>query len=406
MIKKIFKVLFLSLFIFTISVSAWDDAGHKTIAYIAWERMSPEARERAFRILMSAPEDADLSVFYAQDSRSEPLRKRELFMIASTWADIVRDRKFKNRFEKYHKSNWHYDDTFWTQENGQVKIIENPGGEGGRAVEKIAEFVKLLQNPEAPDEEKAIALAWIEHLVGDIHQPLHTSARVTELEPKGDQGGNTFLLNPKDTPRERSENLHWFWDSILGRNVPRGDVCDGDYIPMLAELIMRKHPYSEMQNRLKLNEFREWQQEGFRLATTDVFSPTLIRFETPSESYRKNAFSVAQQQMALAGYRLGEMLNRIFGNPAQAQTNNTCRIVRKIMYPIVKKVTPETKQSERIALLNICTENQGTVARPMIKVKAGGQELMREFDVIRVFETASEAEKYAKENNITDTNFN
>jgi S1/P1 Nuclease len=307
---------FLFLIIILLSASgakAWDDAGHKTIAYIAWQQMSPAAREKAFNILMSAPEDADLSVFYMQDSRSATVKKRELFMLAATWADIVRDRKFKNRSEKYHKSNWHYADTFWTQENGQVKILPNPSGEdGGKAVEKLLEFDKVLRNVSVSDEEKAIALAWILHLGGDIHQPLHTSARITELEPKGDQGGNLFLLTPKDTPREQNENLHWFWDSILGRIIARNDMSDAEYISMLAEMMMRKYPSAEMQNRLKLGEFGEWQKEGLRLATTDVFSPDLIRYEMPSAKYRRNAYHVSEQQMALAGYRLGAMLDKVF----------------------------------------------------------------------------------------------
>ena len=315
MFKKA-TIPFLFLIIFLSSVSdtvAWNDAGHKTIAYIAWQQMSPAAREKAFNILMSAPEDADLSVFYSQDSRSQDVKRRELFMLAATWSDIVRDRKFKNRFEKYHKSNWHYDDTFWTTENGQIKILPNPGAEGGVAVERLQEFDKLLRSATATDEEKAIALAWVLHLGGDIHQPLHTSARVTEFEPKGDQGGNLFLLTPKDTPRERSENLHWFWDSILGRIIARNDMSDAEYISLLGEMMMRKYPPAEMQNRLKLGDFNEWQKEGFRLATTDVFSADLIRYETPSSKYRRNAFRVAEEQMALAGYRMGTMLNQIFG---------------------------------------------------------------------------------------------
>lgn len=313
---KIAAIPFLFLIIILSSVSdagAWDDAGHKTTAYIAWQQMSPAAREKAFNILMSAPEDADLSVFYLQDSRSQEIKKRELFMVAATWADIVRDRKFKNRFEKYHKSNWHYDDTFWTTENGQIKILPNPGSEGGVAVERLIEFDKLLRSATAPDDEKAIALAWVLHLGGDIHQPLHTSARVTEFEPKGDQGGNLFMLTPKDTPRERSENLHWFWDSILGRVVARNDMADDQYIPLLGEMMMRKYPAEEMQNRLKTGNFREWQQEGVKLSMTEVFSPDLIRFETPSAKYRRKAFELSEEQLTLAGYRLGAMLNQIFG---------------------------------------------------------------------------------------------
>lgn len=317
--KKMFKkatIPFLTLTFILLSVSgarAWNDVGHKTIAYIAWQQMSPAAREKAINILMNAPEDSDLSALYPQDSRSEELKKRELFMLASYWADIVRDRKFKNRFEKYNHSNWHYADTFWRQENRQVKIVPNPGEEGGKAVEKLYEFEKVLKDSAASDADKAIALAWILHLGGDIHQPLHTSARVTELEPKGDQGGNLFLLTPKDAPREQSENLHWFWDSILGRIVPRNNMPDAEYVPLLGEMIMRQYPPTEVQNRLKLGDFNDWQKTSFQLATTDVFSQDLIRYETPSAKYRRNAFRVSEEQIALAGYRLGAMLNQIFG---------------------------------------------------------------------------------------------
>ena len=71
------NLLINSLFLFTIiftlvsSASAWDDTGHKLVSYIAWQQMSPKAREKAANLLINAPEDSDLSVFYLQDSRSE-----------------------------------------------------------------------------------------------------------------------------------------------------------------------------------------------------------------------------------------------------------------------------------------------------------------------------------------------
>jgi hypothetical protein len=317
--RKIFLLLIL-LIGANFPIFAWDDAGHKISAYIAWQRMTPQARERAAKILLAAPEDADLSVFYLQDSRSTAAKQRELFMIAATWADIVRDRKFKERYEKYHKGNWHYADTFWSVTNGKIEYLK-VDEEGGKAVEKLYDFEKVLRDPSESDEEKAIALAWILHLGGDIHQPLHTSARVTELEPKGDQGGNTFLLNPKDTPRDRSENLHWFWDSIVGRNIARqNDACDTAYLPPIANQMMKKHPFAKWQNRLALGNFDEWQKQSFVLNPTDVFSPDLIRFQTPPAKYKRNAFRVAEQQIALAGYRLGEMLNQIFAGVPTKQT--------------------------------------------------------------------------------------
>ncbi len=299
---------------FVSSVLAWDDTGHKLAAYIAWEQMSPPARAKAIKILLSAPEDSDLSVFLSQDSRSAAAKQRELFMIASTWADIVRNKDFKNRYAKYHHGNWHYLDTFWREAGGKVETVSELQSDKENAVERLFAFDKMLRDASASDAEKAIAVAWILHLGGDIHQPLHASARITELEPKGDQGGNLFELTPKDTPRENQLNLHWFWDSIVGRNVPRqNDACDSDYLPAIAKEMMNKFPYSKMQSRLKVGKFDEWQQESFRIASTEVYPASLKRFETPSESYKKKAFEIAQQQITLAGYRLGEMLNQIFG---------------------------------------------------------------------------------------------
>ncbi len=311
------KFLFLLTvnFIFVSYVSAWDDTGHKLTMAIAWERMSPQARERAIKILLSAPEDSDLSVFYLQNSRSDEANKLELFMIASTWADIVRDKKFKNRYTKYHQGDWHYADTFWRDANGKVEILNNFQEPKGKAVEQLFAFDKMLRDSNASDADKAIALAWVLHLGGDIHQPLHTSARVTELEPKGDQGGNTFELTPKDAPRENRVNLHWFWDSIVGRNVPRkNDACDSEYLPAIAKAITEKYPFAKMQSRLKLGKFDEWQQEGFKIASTKLFPSSLKRNEMPSDDYKKQAFEIAQEQIALAGYRMGEMLNQIFNN--------------------------------------------------------------------------------------------
>ncbi len=315
--KSLVKILFVFAIVFTFFTFAlaWDDTGHKLAAYIAWEQMSPHAREMAVKLLLSAPEDSDLSVFYLQDSRSATAKQRELFMIASTWADIVRDKKFKNRYEKYHQGNWHYSDTFWRETNGKVEVLSDFDEPKGKAVEQLFVFDKLLRDNSAADAEKAIALAWILHLGGDIHQPLHTSARVTELEPKGDQGGNLFELTPKDTPREDKLNLHWYWDSIIGRNISRqNDTCDSDYLPAIAQEITKKFPFAKMQNRLKLGKFDAWQQEGFQIASIKLYPPTLKRYEKPSDEYKKMAFNIAEEQIALAGYRLGQMLNKIFDN--------------------------------------------------------------------------------------------
>ncbi len=392
----------------SLSAFAWDDVGHKITGYIAWQRMSPAARENVIKILRAAPEDSQLATFYqSYGSEPEETRKREYFMLVTTWADIVRDRDFKTRFAKYNKGNWHYADTFWKQVNGKVEELTG-FPEGGLGLEKLIEMDKVLRDPAASNGDKAVAIAWIMHIGGDLHQPLHTSARVTDVEPKGDQGGNLFLLSPEGAKREDRVNLHSYWDSITGRNIPlKGEQCERDYIQPIADKIMKKYPFDKMQSQLKLGQYDAWQKESFAFNPTDVFSADLKRNEMPSDKYRKNAFEVSERQFAMAGYRLGETLNTIFGAPTFTPVSSvaTCQVIRKIMYPVFKKQTPENtvKAKPTIAALNICTT--GPAARPTIMVEAEGKKTARAFDVAKVFANEEEAKIYAATNAITDVKF-
>ena len=322
--RSILSILLLAVFVSAAAPNsfAWDDVGHKISAYIAWRQMTPAARENVIRILRLAPEDSDIATYYFQyGPEAQTVRDREYFELIATWADIVRNfgmspdqrRVFEDRFRKYHKGNWHYSDTFWKEVNGKPEL-EPASEESGLAVEKLADFDKVMRSKDATDKEKAVAIAWFEHLAGDIHQPLHASARITDLDPKGDQGGNLFLLTPKGTPRADELNLHWFWDSIVNRNIPlKGETCDRAYVESLGDMMMKKYPIARMRNRLELGQYEKWKEESFALVPTNVFSPDLKRFEAPSARYKRNALRVAEQQLALAGYRMGETLNNIFG---------------------------------------------------------------------------------------------
>lgn len=401
----VFFVCFIT--VFPQNILAWDEVGHKLTTYIAWERMTPQVREKVSKLLREAPEDSDLSMLYPQDSRSDSARQLDHFMLASTWADIVRERNFPVRYKKYHQTNWHYYDSFWSMENGQLKIIEKPVEELGKAVPKLFEFEKTLQNPSASEADKAIALAWVLHLIGDLHQPLHCSARVTPEEPNGDQGANLFLLTPKDTPRNQQENLHWFWDSIVKRNILRkNDEPDPLYLSKIAKGFIKKYPFAKMQNRLRLGKFDDWHKEGLQIATSQVFPFTLKRFETPTESYKKLAFKISEEQIALAGYRIGEMLNQIFGQNTAVDANSEepCKIIRKVHYPVTK--TSPSSQPLEIALLNLCPANKGMVARPMYSTMKDGKIIDREYDVERIFKTEKEAREYAEKNGIKDVSIN
>lgn len=377
---------------------SWDDTGHKLAAYIAWKTMSPEARARAFAILLKAPEDSDLSVPYnAYNSRSKEIKELELFLYAATWPDVIRNRDFEVRYKKYNHSNWHYSDIFWRGDGEIIKDFPEPSG---MAVPKLKDFERTLRDPAASDAEKAVALAWFLHVAADLHNPLHNASRVTGTEPKGDQGGNLFKLEPEKPDGSWRLNLHSFWDSIFTRTVPReNDAWDTDYVRPMAQVTMNLFPLSELSGKLELSDYAAWNREGFTLLTKVVYGYGLTRDEMPPPAYARRAFSTSEREIALAGYRIGETLNSAFGG-GSAATAEACKIIRRVPYPIREKSPAGTAKA--IALLNVCPPKRGMVARPTIVLDPAKGPVAYEYDVIVVFKNEGAAREYAAANHIED----
>jgi hypothetical protein len=244
-------------------------------------------------------------------SQSREARRLDFFMTAATWPDIIKDKDLAVRYKKYSNSNWHYFDTLWREKDGKVVMLP-PGSEGGHMMEKLSDFDEVIRGT-APNEEKASAIAWLAHLIGDLHQPLHATARVIGGDrDKGDQGGNLFSLTSKGAKDKL--NLHSFWDGILEQTQPNtGDLCDADYLKPIVDLIMAEYPYSKLQPRLADDKYEVWEQESVTIATHEVYKG-LKRYEMPSESYKAKAANIAHERLALAGYRLADLFNEVFGN--------------------------------------------------------------------------------------------
>ncbi len=156
---------------------------------------------------------------------------------------------------------------------------------------------------------------------------MHTSGRVTDTEPKGDQGGNLFLLTPEGTPRNQQVNLHWFWDSIVNRQDPpkADEICGMEYIQNEAKKVMEAYSYNDLSSQLMLGKYDDWQKGSFELVPKGVFPAELKRNEMPSKKYMENAYKIAERQLALAGYRIGDTLEQIFGAVAADQNKNATK---------------------------------------------------------------------------------
>jgi hypothetical protein len=79
---------------------------------------------------------------------------------------------------------------------------------------------------------------------------------------------------------------------------------------------MKEHPYRSRQAELAPGDFERWIKESLFHAQVDVFSSDLIRFEMPSEKYKKKAYKLARSRLAIAGYRMGDLFNQAFATVA------------------------------------------------------------------------------------------
>ncbi|MDE3053546.1 MAG: S1/P1 nuclease [Gemmatimonadota bacterium] len=284
------------------ALSAWNATGHRTIAEIAWQNMTPRARARAVELLLHGPPLAGLQSLRPATGTTDE-RDRALFLNASTWPDLVRDRD--KPWHAYNRPTWHYADFYWDVENGAPHDIPGTHPDSVNAGERIDLLRAALADPSLPDTARAVDLAWILHLVADIHQPLHASSRVTAQEPLplGDKGGNDVRLDGR-------LNLHWFWDSILDEGVPR--LADEDsiaYATRIADLIVAAHPRASMQPAADSQQVSAWERESLLAAQRQVYDG-IVRGSAPSAAYREAALRTSEARMALAGYRLAALLNQ------------------------------------------------------------------------------------------------
>lgn len=283
----------------TSSATAWSEAGHEVVAAIAWEAMSPAVRERAVELLRDSPADSGIAGLAA------PGRDRQLFVVAATWADRI-----KRNGSRYNRSSWHYTNHFWRLDAaGQPVAVDHLRPKRENVVERTEHLAAVLADDRLRAGERAVALAWLLHLVGDLHQPLHTSARVTDHpgEERGDRGGNEVLLHRDRWSSEHRWNLHSYWDRIFDEaRSPRFWESRNSWVERLAEEATAAWPGDRLA-KLGEGDPEAWAAEGLGLAQTVVY-PGVERFQAPSASYRAQALTTSHRAVALAGYRLADLL--------------------------------------------------------------------------------------------------
>jgi hypothetical protein len=293
------------------SIYGWNSTGHMLVARIAWDNLSANERQDIVDLLMKAPSDSCLRELFPTDSRPLAERQRQFFMSAATWPDIIRpkDQNDHRPCIKYHQRDWHFVDHFWSGISGDPN---NPPHDlsmpiaSVNAAERIRAFRNLVVS-NLPPEERAMELAWILHLVGDIHQPLHTSGRVTSSEKKGDGGGNTFKLGTG----KKAKSLHSYWDNIIDQADPKHpNEKFNKYLDRIGDELESDFPESSF--TLKPGDINAWVLESLGRAKDNAYPAKLSRGHLPNKKYQTKTLEVAQESIAESGYRLANLLSQLF----------------------------------------------------------------------------------------------
>jgi nuclease S1 len=242
--------------LFTSPAYPWGSKGHEIIAAISETQLTDTARKRVKELLPQGTTLAD----------------------ASTWADKA-GRQIPD-MDSYHFINFPKDaNTYDQQRDCRLRNC---------VIEAIGWYMQVLTSPDAPRNEKRIALRFVAHLVGDIHQPLH--AGFAE-----DRGGNSVDVRFNG----RKENLHSLWDTALVQ-LEEGTS---------SEIAVR------IQAAVTSEDRQQWEQgtpADWALESLAVVRSQVYRLPASGEinaTYVESARAVIRTRIAQAGTRLAWVLN-------------------------------------------------------------------------------------------------
>jgi hypothetical protein len=169
------KILF-TLLAMTCSLNAfaWGQTGHRVTGAIAEQYLTPKA-QAAIHTLLPMEDLAEAST-YADEMRSNP---------TAFWQNTARP--------------FHYVTIPAGKRYAQIGAPEK-----GDAISALTMFTAALKDPDASVEQKRLALRFVIHIIGDLHQPLHAGNGK-------DKGGNDIKVNFF----RNDSNLHKVWDSEM-----------------------------------------------------------------------------------------------------------------------------------------------------------------------------------------------
>lgn len=248
------------------SALAWGPLGHRVIARLAWQQLTPQARAAVTRLLETGDRDSLAAV--------------------AAWPDAIRDQpQYRDLWQRTrHKHYVNFADSACDY------VPQRDCADGDCVVAAISDYESRLANTDLPAEKRLRALIFVVHFIGDVHQPLHAGYR-------GDAGGNARHVHMDG----EATNLHHVWDSSLLRTR---DKWVDDYVGFLQEQGAVPLPDRDRSVAPPV----QWAEESCRI-TRHIYPDG----DVIDSAYVETNLPIADKRLRQAGKRLAQVLNRILG---------------------------------------------------------------------------------------------
>jgi hypothetical protein len=257
-----------------IRVSAWGAAGHRIVAMIAENHLTPRARQRVAELLGDDVSLASVANFADEIRNSRPDTRQFHFVdipLRETTYDPTRDCRMTD--------------------------------EGDCVIAAIERFRQEMTDASQSVGRRRFALKFLVHLVGDMHQPLHCA-------DNDDRGGNDVIITWFGRSG-KGMNLHAVWDRLI---IEEAGLGDAEFAEELEEGLTPARILS-----LQSGTVIQWAEEAHRLANGRAYRTvpgnrimTKSRTFRLGQAYYNRNFAVVDEQLLKGGLRLARILNEAF----------------------------------------------------------------------------------------------
>lgn len=281
MFRKIAALLALAAMLAATPALAWGSFGHRTVGAIAWDNVKPQTRVAIRRLLAHQAElDTPKCAMHSIED-------------AAVWPDCIKSDRW--RFDYAYP--WHYQDI----QVCKVFDIKENCANGSCVTAQIPRNARLLADRKLAPAMRLEALAFLVHLVGDIHQPLH----VGENE---DAGGNKVKADYGIAP---GLNLHSIWDFALAERA----------ITAARPPLVRRYSAAEKAS-VDTGTPEDWARESWQISRDFIYPAAFGKLPCDEKEAQKikwtqddieKAVPIVDQRIEQAGLRLAKMLDEALG---------------------------------------------------------------------------------------------